>query len=228
MAYVIDQPVVPSLPVSGTRDRFPVRRIYCIGRNYRAHAIEMGHDPDREPPFFFMKPGDAVVESGSRIPFPVATKDLHHEIELVAALGKGGANIPKTRALEHVWGYGVGLDLTRRDLQGEAKNLRRPWDMGKGFDQSAPCSALRPAAEIGHPETGAIWLKINGEVRQQSDLRYHIWTLPETLEILSQLVTLEPGDLVFMGTPEGVGPVKPGDRLEGHVDRVGDLAVTIG
>jgi fumarylpyruvate hydrolase len=227
MSYVIDEPPVPSLPVAGSRDRFPVRRIYCIGRNYRAHAIEMGHDPDREPPFFFMKPGDAIVESGTRMPFPLATKDLHHEIELVAAIGTGGVHIPKERALEHVWGYGVGLDLTRRDLQGAAKDLRRPWDMGKGFDQSAPLSALRPAAEIGHPETGAIWLKINGEVRQQSDLRYHIWTLPETIAILSGLVALAPGDLIFMGTPEGVGPVKPGDRLEGHVDRVGDLAVTI-
>ncbi|HEX7124208.1 MAG TPA: fumarylacetoacetate hydrolase family protein [Thermodesulfobacteriota bacterium] len=228
MAYVIEQPPVPSLPVAGGRDRFPVRRIYCIGRNYRAHAIEMGHDPDREPPFFFMKPGDAVVESGSAIPFPMATSDLHHEIELVAAIGKGGVHIPEARALDHVWGYGVGLDLTRRDLQGAAKDLRRPWDMGKGFDQSAPCSALRPAAEIGHPESGAIWLRINGEVRQQSDLRYHIWTLPETIAILSRLVALAPGDLIFMGTPEGVGPIRPGDRLEGHVDGVGDLVVTIG
>ncbi|HEY8370786.1 MAG TPA: fumarylacetoacetate hydrolase family protein [Thermodesulfobacteriota bacterium] len=228
MAYVIEQPPIPSLPVAGSRDRFPVRRIYCIGRNYRAHAIEMGHDPDREPPFFFMKPGDAIVESGSAIPFPMATNDLHHEIELVAAIGKGGVRIPEARALEHVWGYGVGLDLTRRDLQAQAKDLRRPWDMGKGFDQSAPCSALRPAAEIGHPDSGAIWLKINGEIRQQSDLRYHIWTLPETIAILSQLVALAPGDLIFMGTPEGVGPIRPGDRLEGHVDRVGDLVVTIG
>lgn len=228
MTYTIEPPPVPSLPVAGSRDRFPVRRIYCIGRNYRAHAIEMGHDPDREPPFFFMKPGDAIVESGTRMPFPMATKDLHHEIELVAALGRGGVRISKERALEHVWGYGVGLDLTRRDLQGEAKNLRRPWDMGKGFDQSAPVSALRPASEIGHPERGAIWLKINGEVRQESDLRSHIWSLPETIAILSELVALAPGDLIFMGTPEGVGPVKPGDRLEGHVDGVGDLVVTIG
>ncbi len=228
MTFVIEQPAVASLPVAGSRDRFPVRRIYCIGRNYRAHAIEMGHDPDREAPFFFMKPSDAIVESGARIPYPMATKDLHHEVELVAAIGKGGVRILEEAALEHVWGYGVGLDLTRRDLQGEAKNLRRPWDMGKGFDQSAPVSALRPANEIGHPETGAIWLKVNGEVRQESDLGCHIWTLPETIAILSELVALAPGDLVFMGTPEGVGPIKPGDRLEGHVDRVGDLTVTIG
>ncbi len=228
MRFAIEPPATPTLPVHGSDSLFPVRRIYCIGRNYRAHAIEMGHDPDREPPFFFMKPGDAVVRSGTRIAYPMATRDLHHEIELVVAIGKGGVRIPEDSALEHVWGYGVGLDLTRRDLQGEAKTLRRPWDMGKGFDQSAPCSALRPSAEIGHPDQGEIWLKVNGEYRQRSDLKYHIWTVPETLSILSGLVALAPGDLIFMGTPDGVGPIAPGDRLEGHIDRVGDLTVTIG
>ena len=224
--FVIDIGPQPSLPIVGGDMRFAVGRIYCVGRNYADHAREMGHDPDREPPFFFMKPANAVVQNGAAIAYPVGTSDCHHEIELVVAIGRGGKNIPVEKALEHVWGYGVGLDMTRRDLQGEAKKMGRPWEMGKSFDESAPMTALVPAAEIGHPAKGAIWLKINGEVRQKGDLAMQIWNVQEQIAYLSKLVTLEPGDLIMTGTPAGVGPVKKGDRLEGHVDGVGDLAIT--
>ncbi|HWI80128.1 MAG TPA: fumarylacetoacetate hydrolase family protein [Ramlibacter sp.] len=222
--YVIDL-AVASLPVEGSDARFPVGRIYCVGRNYADHAREMGHDPDREPPFFFMKAANSVVESGSTIAYPVGTKDVHHEIEMVVAIGKGGKNIPVEKALEHVWGYAVGLDMTRRDLQGEAKKMGRPWEMGKSFDESAPISPLRPASKIGHPAKGAIWLKVNGQVKQQGDLAMQIWSVPEQINYLSNLITLQPGDLIFSGTPAGVGPVKAGDKLEGHVDGVGELVV---
>jgi fumarylpyruvate hydrolase len=222
--YVIDIEQ-PSLAVEGSDARFPVGRIYCVGRNYADHAREMGHDPDREPPFFFMKAANSVVPSGATLSFPVGTKDVHHEIELVAAIGKGGKDIPVEKALEHVWGYAVGLDMTRRDLQGEAKKTGRPWEMGKSFDESAPMSALRPASKIGHPQKGAIWLKVNGQVKQQGDLAMQIWSLPEQINYLSNLITLQPGDLIFSGTPAGVGPVKAGDKLEGHVDGVGELVV---
>ena len=224
--FVIDIGPQPSLPIVGGDMRFAVGRIYCVGRNYADHAREMGHDPDREPPFFFMKPANAVVQNGAAIAYPVGTSDCHHEIELVVAIGRGGKNIPTEKALEHVWGYGVGLDMTRRDLQGEAKKMGRPWEMGKSFDESAPMTALASAAEIGHPAKGAIWLKINGEVRQKGDLAMQIWNVQEQIAYLSKLVTLEPGDLIMTGTPAGVGPVKKGDRLEGHVDGVGDLAIT--
>jgi fumarylpyruvate hydrolase len=226
MKYVIDFGPIPALPVAGGSDLFPVGRIYCVGRNYAEHAREMGHDPDREPPFFFMKPANAIVPNGATIPFPQATQDLHHEIELVVALGKGGANIAVEKALDHVWGYGVGLDMTRRDLQGEAKKMGRPWEMGKSFDNSAPCTALLPASRIGHPAKGAIWLKVNGAIKQKGDLSEMIWNVPETIAYLSGLVTLQPGDLIYSGTPAGVGPVQPGDKLEGHVDGVGDLTIT--
>ena len=224
--YVIDFGPVPSLAVEGTDARFPVGRIYCVGRNYAEHAREMGHDPDREPPFFFMKAANSLVASGSTIGYPVGTKDVHHEIEMVVAIGKGGKDIPVERALDHVWGYGVGLDMTRRDIQGEAKKMGRPWEMGKSFDESAPVSALRPVAQVGHPAKGAIWLKVNGQLKQQGDLAMQIWSVPEQINYLSTLITLQPGDLVFSGTPAGVGPVKAGDRLEGHVDGLGDLVVT--
>ena len=224
--FVIDIGPQPSLPIVGSDMRFAVGRIYCVGRNYADHAREMGHDPDREPPFFFMKPANAVVQNGAFIAYPVGTSDCHHEIELVVAIGRGGKNIPVEKALEHVWGYGVGLDMTRRDVHGEAKKMGRPWEMGKSFDESAPMTALAPAAEIGHPAKGAIWLKINGEVRQKGDLAMQIWNVEEQIAYLSKLVTLEPGDLIMTGTPAGVGPVKKGDRLEGHVDGVGDLTVT--
>ena len=226
MKHVIDFGPIPALPVAGGSDLFPVGRIYCVGRNYAEHAREMGHDPDREPPFFFMKPANAIVPNGAVIPFPQATQDLHHEIELVVALGKGGANIAVEKALDHVWGYGVGLDMTRRDLQGEAKKMGRPWEMGKSFDNSAPCTALLPASRIGHPAKGAIWLKVNGAIKQKGDLSEMIWNVPETIAYLSGLVTLQPGDLIYSGTPAGVGPVQPGDKLEGHVDGVGDLTIT--
>jgi len=226
MAYLFE-PEVTSLPIEGDSRRFPVRRIYCVGRNYAAHAREMGHDPDREPPFFFMKPAGAIVQNGSTIPFPPATKDLHHEIELVVAIGKGGANIPVEKALDHVFGYGVGIDLTRRDVQQVAKDLRRPWDMGKGFDNAGPCTAIKPVAMTGHPEKGSIWIKVNGESRQSGDLNMQIWKVPETIAYISTFVALQPGDLIFNGTPEGVSKVQPGDKLEGHVDGVGDLTITI-
>ena len=226
MSFVLPAPPLASVAVAGSGEFFPVRRIYCVGRNYAAHAREMGHDPDREAPFFFSKPADAVVENGSAIDYPMATRDLHHEIELVAALGGGGAKIAEADALSHVWGYGVGLDMTRRDLQGEAKEKGRPWDTGKAFDDSAPISALRPAAEIGHPAAGRIWLEVNGEIRQDSDLTHLIWNVSETIAYLSRLFVLRPGDLIFTGTPAGVAAVGPGDRLEGGVEGVGELTVS--
>ena len=224
--YVIDIGALPSLPVAGSDLRFPVGRIYCVGRNYAEHAREMGHDPNREPPFFFMKAPSSIVQNNSTIAYPVGTKDVHHEIEMVVAIGKGGKAIAVAKALEHVWGYGVGLDMTRRDIQGEAKKMGRPWEMGKSFDESAPCTALRPATEIGHPAKGAIWLKVNGQVKQQGDIAQQIWNVQEQISYLSNLITLRAGDLIFTGTPAGVGPVVAGDKLEGHVDGVGDLTVT--
>jgi fumarylpyruvate hydrolase len=227
MEYVIAAPPLTALSVAGDERRFPVRRVFCVGRNYAGHAREMGHDPDREPPFFFTKPADAVVPGGGRIPYPSATRDLHHEVELVVALGKGGVAIAEAQALDHVFGYAVGIDLTRRDLQSEAKEQRRPWDMAKAFDCSAPISALRPVAQIGHPEANPIRLAVNGEVRQASTLAHHIWSVAETIAYLSGLVELAPGDLIFMGTPEGVGAVVRGDRLEASIEGIGDLQVTI-
>jgi len=224
--YVIDIGPLPSLAVAGSDLRFPVGRIFCVGRNYAEHAREMGHDPDREPPFFFMKAPSSIVPNDSTVDYPVGTKDVHHEIEMVVAIGKGGKNIAAENALDHVWGYGVGLDMTRRDIQGEAKKMGRPWEMGKSFDQSAPCSALRPVSEIGHPAKGAIWVKVNGQVKQQGDLSQQIWSVPEQIAYLSSLVTLQAGDLIFSGTPSGVGPVTKGDKLEGHVDGVGQLTIT--
>lgn len=224
--YVIDIGPRPSLPVAGRAERFPVGRIYCVGRNYADHAREMGHDPDREPPFFFMKAADSIVQDNAVLAYPVGSRDVHHEIELVVAIGKGGRNITVDKALEHVWGYGIGLDMTRRDIQGEAKKMGRPWEMGKSFDESAPVSALRPASEIGHPARGAITLRVNGVLRQQGDLAMQVWNVPEQIAYLSSLITLQPGDLIFSGTPAGVGPIQPGDKLEGHIDGVGDLTVT--
>lgn len=224
--YVIDIGPRPSLPVAGRAERFPVGRIYCVGRNYADHAREMGHDPDREPPFFFMKAADSIVQDNAVLAYPVGSRDVHHEIELVVAIGKGGRNITVDKALEHVWGYGIGLDMTRRDIQGEAKKMGRPWEMGKSFDESAPVSALRAASEIGHPARGAITLRVNGVLRQQGDLAMQVWNVPEQIAYLSSLITLQPGDLIFSGTPAGVGPIQPGDKLEGHIDGVGDLTVT--
>lgn len=224
--YVFPPPAVTALPVRGTRARFPVRRVYCVGRNYAAHAVEMGHDPDKEPPFFFQKNPDNVVPGGT-VPYPPATADLHHEIELVVALASGGAQIPVESALGHVYGYAVGIDLTRRDLQAEAKKLGRPWEVAKAFEASGPCSEVVPAAEIGHPDSGGIWLEVNGSRRQEGDLAQLIWKVPEVIAHLSALFTLAPGDLIFTGTPSGVAATARGDRLHGHVDGIGDLELEL-
>ena len=218
------------LPVVGSDEMFPVRRVYCIGRNYAAHAREMGSDPTREPPFFFQKPTDAIqyVAAGTVAdhPYPSLTKNYHYEAELVAALGKGGRNIPVDKALELVWGYTLGLDMTRRDLQRAMGDEKKPWEIGKSFDRSAPIGALHKVAQTGHFTKGAIWLKVNGEVKQKGDLSELIWNVPETISYLSHLITLRPGDIIMSGTPAGVGPIKPGDKLEGHVEGVGDLTVS--
>jgi fumarylpyruvate hydrolase len=224
--YVIDI-ATPSLSVEGSDARFPVGRIYCVGRNYADHAREMGGDPDREPPFFFCKPADAIVSDGHDFPYPGQTDDVHHEMEFVVAIGKGGADIAVDRALDHVYGYAAGLDMTRRDLQAAAKKLGRPWDTGKGFDHAAPCGRIMPAARIGHPASGAIWLKVNGEIRQRGDLAQLIWKIPEVIAYLSTLFTLAPGDLIYTGTPAGVGPVRRGDALDGGVDGVGTLELKV-
>ncbi|HEV3104864.1 MAG TPA: fumarylacetoacetate hydrolase family protein [Trinickia sp.] len=211
--------------------RFPVRRIYCVGRNYEAHAREMGHDPDREPPFFFAKPADAVlyVAPGAtgEFPYPSRSSNVHYEMELVVAIGKGGRDIAVERALEHVFGYALGLDMTRRDLQTEAKKLGRPWDVGKGFDHSAPLGPIHPVSKTGHVERGAIWLKVNGEEKQRSDVSQLIWSVPETIAFLSTLFTLQPGDLIFTGTPEGVGAVVKGDLMTGGVEGLGEFNVRV-
>ena len=226
MRYAITPPPTVTLPIRGSDLLFPIHRIYCVGRNYAAHAVEMGHDPDKEPPFFFQKNPDNLVTTG-RFPYPSGSADVHHEIELVVALQKGGRNISVADALACVYGYAVGLDMTRRDLQGEAKKLGRPWEVGKAFEASAPCGVLIPAAEIGHPSGGVIWLRVNGEVRQDGDLAQMIWKVPEMIAYLSELFMLAPGDLIFSGTPAGVGAVQRGDRLEGHIDAVGDLEVSV-
>ena len=225
-SHAIPAPFVTTLPIARSDQFFPVRRVYCIGRNFAAHAVEMGHDPNREPPFFFQKNPDNVDISGT-FPYPPKSSDVHHEIELVVALGKGGKDIPLDKALDHVWGYGIGLDMTRRDLQGEAKKMGRPWEIGKAFEQSAPMSPIRPVSEIGHPSKGAITLTVNGGLRQSGDLNQMIWKTPEMISYLSEHFTLGAGDLIMAGTPSGVGPVQRGDRLEGHIDGVGDLSVVV-
>ncbi len=224
--YVIDPPVVATVPVAGG-GLFPVRRIFCVGRNYAEHTREMGGDPDREEPFFFTKPADAVVTGGSDMPYPTKTSDLHHEMELVVAIGKGGRDIAEADALDHVYGYAAGLDMTRRDLQAAAKKAARPWDMSKGFDKSAPIGEIVPAAKAGHPDRGSIELRVNGAVRQSSDLSKMIWNVPETIAYLSGLVELAPGDLIMTGTPEGVAAAERGDLLQGTVAGVGTVSVRI-
>ncbi len=229
MAYVIPAPPQVVVPVAGSTDLFPVHRVYCIGRNYEEHAKEMGFS-GREPPFFFAKPADAllpVVEGTGEMPYPPATQDLHHEMELVVAIGRRGRRIAAADAVAHIWGYAVGLDMTRRDLQGEAKKLGRPWEVGKGFDFSAPVSSVKPIESTGEITRGHIWLKVNGTTRQDSDVSKMIWKVNETIEHLSKYFELMPGDLVFTGTPEGVAAVIPGDVLEGGVDGVGALRVRI-
>jgi fumarylpyruvate hydrolase len=227
MTYVIPAPAQTSVEVAGSSERFPVHRIYCVGRNYAAHAREMGMDPEREPPFFFSKPADAIVPNGAPVPYPPRTGNLHHEIELVVAIGVGGRDILLADALAHVFGYAVGNDLTRRDLQFAAREKGQPWDVSKGFDRSAPVTAIRRAAEVGHPERGRIWIEVNGERRQQADLSEMIWSVPEIVAELSTLFELAPGDLVFTGTPAGVGPVQRGDSLVGGIDGLETLRTTI-
>jgi len=225
--FVFPAPALPALAIAGSSDRFPVRRIFCVGRNYAEHAREMGHDPDRDPPFFFTKPADALVNSGAALAYPPMTADLHHEAELVAAIGTGGADISSDTALDHVWGYAAGNDLTRRDLQAEAKALRRPWDMAKGFDNSAVVGALRPATK-GHVLSGAIRCHLDGAVRQSAELSDMIWTLPDILAHLSRYVTLQSGDLIFTGTPAGVGPIGRSQTCVVEIDGLEPAVVTIG
>lgn len=226
MPYVIPLWTPPALPVAGSSDMFPVRRIFCVGRNYVAHQKEMGGD-GREAPFFFIKSAHALVPLGGEIHYPPKTSNYHYETELVVALSKGGRRINVKQATEHVFGYAVGLDMTRRDLQQLAKDHGRPWDFGKDFDEAAPCSALAPIAKIGHPAKGALHLSVNGKERQRADLADMIWSVPEQIAYLSEYYTLEPGDIIFSGTPAGVGPVQPGDALHAAIDGVGELAVKI-
>ncbi|MFD2238434.1 fumarylacetoacetate hydrolase family protein [Aureimonas populi] len=218
---------VPTLPVRGTDKLFPVHRIYCVGRNFADHAVEMGHDPNREPPFFFQKNPDTLVLPGRDFPYPSASNDVHHEVELVVALHKGGKDIAPENAMEHVFGYAVGLDMTRRDLQGEAKKAGRPWETAKAFEASAPCTALVPAAQAPDLATGAIRLTVNGQTRQDGDLSQMIWKIPEMISYLSGLFELQPGDLIFAGTPAGVGAVQRGDELVGHIEGVGELRTRV-
>ena len=227
MKYAFAVPSTPAVPIAGTDQHYPVRRIYCVGRNYAEHAREMGVDPEREPPFFFAKPADAVVANGSEIPYPLSTRNFHHEIELVVAIGKPGVQIRTESALAHVFGYAVGIDLTRRDLQLAARDKGRPWDAGKGFDRSAPISAIHRADDIGHPASGSIWLKVNDTQKQAADLKDLLWPVPDVVAQLSQLFALEPGDLIFTGTPAGVGPLVAGDRVSGGVAGVDEISIRI-
>ncbi|MFL2546757.1 MAG: fumarylacetoacetate hydrolase family protein [Candidatus Rariloculaceae bacterium] len=217
----------PSVSIAGTREKFPLHRVYCVGWNYAAHVREMGLDIEREPPIFFMKPLDAVVPSGSKIIYPPATDNLHYEIELVVAIGREGHAISQRKALEYVWGYGVGIDMTRRDLQAVAKKRGQPWEPSKSFDQSAPLSELHPVENVGHPEEGRIWLEVNGEIRQDGDINQLIWRVPEIIEHLSALFHLRPGDLIYTGTPAGVSAIVRGDILRGGVDGVANIDAEI-
>ena len=226
-SYVITPPKQATIAVAGTDKVFPVRRIWCVGRNYEEHIREMGHDV-RDPPFFFAKPADAIVPDGATVPYPSLTKDMHHEVELVVALKSGGRNIKLDRALDCIYGYGVGIDLTRRDLQIASRDMKRPWEVGKAFDASAPCGPLQPASKIGHPSKGRIALKANGKVRQDGDLAQMIWNVPEVIVKLSEMVELAAGDIIMTGTPAGVSQLHPGDKLECGVDGVGTLKVNIG
>ncbi|QLK60793.1 FAA hydrolase family protein [Enterobacteriaceae bacterium Kacie_13] len=225
--FVIAVPKTPSLAVEGQSARFPLRRVYCVGRNYSEHAREMGHDPDREPPFFFSKPADAVVPASDSVPYPPLTEDLHYEVELVVAIAKGGKDIAVADALSHIWGYTVGVDLTRRDLQAQAKKMGRPWDLAKGFDASAPANPLLPVSLTGHPATGKIWLDVNGEQRQRGDLSDQIWQVADVISYLSQAVELQPGDLIYTGTPAGVGAVQRGDVITGGIEGLSDFSFTL-
>jgi fumarylpyruvate hydrolase len=229
MKLALEAPPLHTLSVAGRDERFPVNRVFCVGRNYAAHAREMGKDPDREPPFFFMKPANAVVDAAApvSIPYPPKTANFHHEIELVVAIGRRGFDIPIARALEHVYGYGVGLDMTRRDLQLDARDKGRPWEFGKSFARSAPIGVLHRAQDIGHPSTAAITLTVGGQPRQASDIAKLIWSVSECVAYLSQYEALEPGDLIMTGTPEGVNAVVPGDVMRGAVAGLGEIEVRV-
>ena len=224
--YAVEKPQQTSIPVSGSSAMFPVRRIYCIGRNFADHAIEMGHDPNREPPFFFQKNPDNADTTGT-FPYPAKSENVHFEIELVVALKRGGTNISTSNALDCVFGYGVGLDMTRRDLQGEMKTAGRPWEIGKAFEHSAPMTPIVPVAETGHPDSGKIELQVNGEQRQSGDLNQMIWKVPEMISYLSEYYEIAAGDLIMAGTPAGVGAIKRGDIMKGSVNGVGELTVTV-
>ncbi|BCH29363.1 fumarylacetoacetate (FAA) hydrolase [Mesorhizobium sp. L-8-10] len=228
MTFVFPPQPTPSVVVGGESARFPVRRIFCVGRNYEAHAREMGKDPTREAPFFFTKPADAVVDDGATVPYPPLTKNLHHEAELVLAIGKPGFNVSEVDAWDLIWGYAVGNDLTRRDLQLEARDKGRPWDWGKAFDNSAACGPIRKATDVGRLEQGFIQLTVNGAIRQQADIADLIWSVPEIVSILSRAVRLLPGDLVYTGTPAGVGALIPGDVCVVEIEGLGNLTTTVG
>ncbi len=229
MNYAIPVPPVHSLAIAGSDKRFPVNRVFCVGRNYAAHAREMGKDPDREPPFFFMKPANAVVDASdaARIPYPPHTANFHHEVELVLAIGEGGRDIAVANALNHVYGYAIGLDMTRRDLQLDARDKGRPWEFGKSFARSAPIGALHRSSETGHLSHGTIALAVNGEPRQNSDIAKLIWSVAECVAYLSRYDALEPGDLIMTGTPEGVNAVVPGDVMQGAIDGLGEIQVSV-
>jgi len=232
VAYVVPPPPQPSVAVADRADRFAVRRIFCVGRNYAAHAREMGADPQRSVPCFFTKPADAVVDAGpaarAHIPYPPDTAELHHEVELAVALGRGGADIGADDALDHVWGYAVALDLTRRDRQREAKQRRHPWDWGKAFDRSAPVAPIHPAHQVGHPAAGRIWLTVDGQPRQDADLAELIWPVPDIVATISRSIALAPGDLILTGTPAGVGPIEPGQQVRAGIEGLGELHLTVG
>jgi fumarylpyruvate hydrolase len=227
MGYVISPVAAPVVPVVGTSDVFPVNRIFCVGRNYADHVREMGGNPEREAPVFFMKPGAAVLSDGKDFPYPGHSQDVHYEVELVVAVKEGGGNISPQEALSHVYGYAIGLDMTRRDLQQDARKKGQPWEVGKSFDYSAPCSKIAPAEKIGHPSKGAIWLDLNGKRVQNSDISQLIWSVSEVIATLSTYFQLTAGDLIFTGTPSGVGPVRRGDALHGAVENVSELTVRV-
>jgi fumarylpyruvate hydrolase len=227
METVIPIPAMPAIPVQGSSAFFPVRRIYCVGRNYADHAREMGGDPNREPPFFFGKPHDVVVPGGGDIPYPALTSNLHYEVELVVALSKGGQDIPVSAAMDCIFGYAVGIDLTRRDLQAKSKEKGQPWDTAKGFDHSAPICPITPVSVGGHAEAGAIWLSVNGVEKQRGDVSHMTWKVPEVIAHISRFVALAPGDLIFTGTPAGVGPIIRGDRVRCGIDGLGELEILV-
>lgn len=228
MSFVIEPAARVVLPVNGSRDVFPVGQIYCVGRNYAEHALEMGHDPDREAPFFFMKPAYAVLQNGGQMQYPALSSDVHHEVELVVALTRGGSNVSVRDAMKWVFGYAVGIDMTRRDLQAQAKEKSRPWEAGKTFKHAAPCSAISPLAVTGEMNDGLIRLSINGDERQRGDINQMIWKVPEVISRLSELFLLQAGDLIYTGTPAGVGPIRPGDDIEAQINKVGSLNIKVG